>query len=280
MSIKCIAVDLDGTLLGEKGALSDYTRKTIENLLDKGIEVLIASGRSLRSLPDSVIEIQGIRYAITSNGSAMYDLKQEKCLKVHYLEKASVRAILKTVEKDDVVFETFIEGVPYAQKEYVEEPVKYGATPQAITYIQNTRQPVDDMVQFILEHEGILDSLDIIVKTEALKEKIWKKLEKQVEGIHITSSVKQLIEISHEAATKATGVQFLCDILELQRDEIMAFGDADNDIEMLKWAGRGVAMQNASEGVKEAADVMTEANTEDGVAKECIRVFDLPRHHL
>ena len=275
MSIKCVAVDLDGTLLGANGVLSDVTRRTIEKLLKRGIEVLVASGRSLKALPSAVTDIEGIRYVITSNGSAIYDLKDNVCHKVHHIKPDSVREILKVAEDEDVVFETFIEGVPYAQKEYVDNPVAYGATPQAISYIQSTRQPITDMETFILAHEGELDSLDIVVRTEDKKKELWKKLAQKVSGIHITSSVKQLIEISHENATKATGIAFLCDMLAIEENDIVAFGDADNDIEMLQLAGRGVAMGNASQSVKEIADAVTESNTEDGVAKECNRIFCL-----
>lgn len=275
MSIKCVAVDLDGTLLGANGVLSDVTRRTIEKLLKRGIKVFVASGRSLKALPSAVTDIEGIRYVITSNGSAIYDLKDNVCLKVHHIKQDSVREILKVAEDEDVVFETFIEGVPYAQKEYVDNPVAYGATPQAISYIQSTRRPITDMETFILAHEGELDSLDIVVRTEDKKKELWEKLAQKVSGIHITSSVKQLIEISHEDATKATGITFLCDMLAIEENDIVAFGDADNDIEMLQLAGRGVAMGNASQSVKEIADAITESNTEDGVAKECNRIFCL-----
>lgn len=178
MSIRCIALDLDRTTLNSAGQLSERNRKAMEQAIESGIQIAVASGRSLDSLPAAVLEIPGIRYAITSNGAAVYDLEERTCLRQYKLTAEAVRDILRWTEEADVTFEAFIDGKPYAEKDYVEDPVRFGAMPQSIPYIQGTREPVENMRHFIQRHEEELDCIDVVVKSEEYKRQLWKTLEK------------------------------------------------------------------------------------------------------
>lgn len=266
MKITCIALDLDGTALNPQGRLSQGNRKAIEKALSKGIQVVAASGRSLDSLPTDILDIPGIQYGITSNGAAVYRLSDRKCLKQSKLTKESVREILTWTQKQEVVFEGFIEGKPYAQKEYVEDPVRFGAMERAVPYIQSTRKPVENMENFLYEKRQVLDCLDIVVKSEEMKRKLWKTLQENVKDVYITSSVPQLLEIAHKDGGKDAGIRFLLEYLGLEKSGLAAFGDGDNDTEMLSYAQVGIAMGNASQGCKKAADWIVPSNEEDGVA--------------
>ena len=97
-----------------------------------------------------------------------------------------------------------------------------------------------------------------------LKRKIIDELYESDKDIYITSSVKQLIEISYKDAGKRSGVQYLAGLLGIDRKDIAAFGDADNDIDMIQFAGYGVVMGNATEHLKSIADYVTKSNDEDG----------------
>ena len=267
MRIRCIALDLDRTTLNSEGHLSGDNRKAIEQAVSSGIQIAVASGRSLDSLPGEVMEIPGIRYAITSNGAAVYDLKEGVCLRQYKLKAEAVRDILRWTQGEDVTFEAFIDGKPYAEKAYVEDPVRFGAMPRSIPYIQGTRKPTEDMRSFIREHEGELDCIDVVVKSEKYKQRLWKTLEKQVLDVYITSSVKQLLEISDVNAGKDTAAEFLIGYLGLTREELAGFGDGHNDSGLLKYAGIGFAVANASKECREAADRIVASNDEDGVAE-------------
>ena len=255
VKITCIALDLDGTTLNPQGRLGRRNREAIKKALDAGIQVVAASGRSLDSLPKDILEIEGIQYGITSNGAAVYRLSDRKCLKQSRLSGDSVKEILACTEKEEVVFEAFIKGKPYAQKEYVADPVSFGATERAIPYIQSTREPVADMENFIRENQEMLDCLDIVVKSEEKKRDLWKTLRENVKDVYITSSVPQLLEISHRDSGKDAGIRFL-----------LEFGDGDNDKELLAYARIGIAMENASPECKRAADWIAPSNDRDGVA--------------
>lgn len=271
-SIKCIALDLDGTLLNSQGTLSEVNRDALMKAMEQGMHVVIASGRPFTSLPQEMLEIEGIEYAITSNGAAVYHVPSGEKVHGYLLETASVEQILSLTKQEPIVYEAFVNGLAHADERYVNDPVKYGAKEEAIDYIQRTRIKEKDMLAFIREHQDVLDSVDIIVSSLEQKKRIVQLLE-MVDGIYITSSVVQLVEIAHKDAGKHSGLKFLAKKLGFHTDEIIAFGNDDNDIDMLECAGYGVAVANASEGCLEVADVVTKSHDEHGVAEVICKMF-------
>ena len=287
MKIKCIALDLDRTTLDSQGHLSEENRTAIESAVADGVHVVVASGRSLDSLPAEITDIKGIRYAITSNGAAVYDLRERKCLRQFKMTPASAEDILRHTEPErmkdaygeaagmsevemseiEISYEAFIDGKAFAESRYVADPVRFGAMPQAISYIQDTRAPVEDMRTFICEHKSELDCIDLVVKNEDMKRKLWKNLQESVRDVYITSSVRQLLEISHRDAGKESGAKFLLEYLGLAREELAAFGDGDNDSGLLQYAGIGFAVANASLECRDAADEIVASNDDNGVAQ-------------
>ena len=266
MDIKCIALDLDRTTLNAQGKLSKANEEAIRKAVAKGIHVCIASGRAFDTLPQDVVSIPGIEYAITSNGAAVYRIQDKQCLRSYVLTEQSVKKILELTKDFPVTYEGFIRGTAYKAKEYIEDPVKFGATEHAVAYVKSTRHLQDDIVSFLKQHDDELDSMDIVVKDEAQKQKVIEVLKAEVEDIYITSSISQLVEISYKDAGKRSGVKFITEYLGLNPKQVAAFGDADNDIDMLEYAGCGIAMENASNGLLAVADVVTLHHDRDGVA--------------
>ena len=266
MQIQCIALDLDQTTLDETGLLSPGNRMALERAIARGVHIVIASGRPFGSLPKAVLDIPGIEYAITSNGAAVYYIPTAARLHSYILTPDSVREIMRLTAGEPVVYEAFIDGIAYAHAPYVKDPVRFGATEQAIGYIQRTRHPVDDMPTFIGEHIHELDSLDIIVDDNNVRDCIWSMLETHVPDIYVTSSVRQLIEISHRDAGKHSGVRFVTELLNISPAQVAAFGDGDNDADMLAYVGCGIAVAYASPACMAAADCVTLDYREDGVA--------------
>lgn len=276
MNIKCIALDLDRTTLNAEGRLLSANKNAIESAIAAGIHVVIASGRAFDTLPKDVLAIPGIEYAITCNGAAMYHVPTGKCLKKYQLSKEAVETVMKVTAGEDITYEAFVDGIAYAGKEYVEDPVRFGATQDAVKYVQKTRRKQDDIVKFIHDRKEQLDSMDIVVKEESKKAELWEKIARSTDEVYITSSVTRLIEIANRNAGKKSGLAFLVDILGIKREETAAFGDADNDVDMLRFAGCGIAVENASDTCKEAADYITKRFDEDGVAygiREILRIF-------
>ena len=275
MQIQCIALDLDQTTLNGEGRLAPETREALEYAISRGVHIVIASGRAFGSLPADVLAVPGIEYAITSNGAAVYHVPTGKCLHNYTLTPTSVRQILQLTEHEPVVYEAFVAGIAYADGDYVRDPVAYGATARAIPYIQRTRHPEPDIAGFILTHEAELDSIDVIVRDEATKRRLWALLEQEVPDIYVTSSVQQLIEISHKDAGKHSGLRFLTELLGLDPAETAAFGDGDNDADLLTYAGCGIAMANASPACLAAADHVTLDHRQHGVAHGIYNILTL-----
>lgn len=266
MDIKCIALDLDQTTLNQDHRLSAENRKALELCICKGIHIVIASGRAFDSLPADVLSIPGIEYAITSNGAAVYYVPDGARLHGYTLTPQSVEHILQLTAAEPITYEVFIDGIAYGAASYVADPIAYGTPPTSVEYIQRTRRPVPDMLSFIREHIGQLDSLDLVVRHQADKERLSTLLRSAIPNIYVTSSVPQLVEISHKDAGKHSGVRFVAECLGLTPTQIAAFGDGDNDADMLRYVGCGIAVANASPACLAAADFVTPSFDQNGVA--------------
>lgn len=266
MTPKLIALDLDETTLDRQSRLSPGNRAALEAAVSSGIQIVIASGRSLDTLPEKMTHFPGIRYAICGNGAMVYDLSARTVLAQHLLPAGAVRDVLRLGQGLHLTYEGFVDGCAYAQIDYVNRPTDYLCGENSAAYIQATRRPVPDVAAFLLEHEARLDSLDIVVGNLQVKETMMQRLT-SLSGVYITSSVPHLIEISNEACGKHRGLAFLAEHLGIPREAVCAFGNADNDADMLKWAGMGIAVANASPACLAAADAVTGHYLEDGVAQ-------------
>lgn len=266
-NIRLLALDLDGTALRSDGSLSEYNRTALMEAREAGIHIAAASGRSHVSLPDEILSLPCVEYAITSNGAVVYDMKRKERLQVYYLKAASVEGLLRIAEEAGVMVEGFLDGVPYSQHDYVEDPVRFGANPEAVAYVRRTRRPVEDIYSFLRFHKEELESLDLITGVPQKKEALRKRIQKEVKDIYLTSAVPMLLEASDSHGGKASGLAFLAGRLGIGSSEVAAFGNAENDLDMILWAGRGIAVANAPETVRMRADEETESNDEDGVGR-------------
>ena len=266
MAIRCIALDMDRTTLNPEGKLSEHNRAALERAINRGIAVIIASGRTFTSLPADVVGIPGIAYAITSNGAALYHLPTGKCLHRFLLEPGSVEQVLALTAGENVTYEGFIDGQAYADQAYVEHPERYGADRLAAAYVRETRRPEPEIRAFLRAHARQLDGMDIVVQDQAVKARLWAQLEREVPELYVTSSIQRLLELAHRNAGKHSGLRLVLERLGISREETAAFGDGDNDAEMLSFSGVGIAMANGTPACLAAADFVTKSNGEDGVA--------------
>ena len=266
MAIGCIALDMDRTTLNDERRLSEGNLRALERAIAKGVHVVIASGRSFTSLPTDVVSLPGVEYAITSNGAAVYHIPTGQCLHRYLLKRECVEQALALTAGEDITYEAFVEGQAYADVAYVRDPAAYGADAMAVLYVQRTRQPEDDILAFLRRNIDRLDSLDLVVRDRETKARLWERLAREVPGLYVTSSIERLLELADREAGKHSGLRFVMERLGLSRKEVAAFGDGDNDAEMLAFAGIGIAMENATPACLRAAAHVTKSNNEDGVA--------------
>lgn len=274
MNIKCIALDLDRTTLNAQGILSEGNQKALEYAISKGVHIVIASGRPFDALPKDVLAVSGIEYAITSNGAAIYHVPTGTRLHSYTMEPAAVREVLQLTQEEPVVYETFVDGIAYIDAALLADPAAYGfGDPRSIAYLNATRHPQENILQFIEEHIHELDSLDLIFWDRDISRRVGEQI-LQVPSLYHTSTIWQLLELSHSDAGKHSGVRFVAERLGLSPAEIAAFGDGDNDVEMLQYVGCGVAMANASPTCLAAADRVTGRYDEDGVAQGIYQLLE------
>lgn len=266
MKYKCVFSDLDRTFIDGNGVMPEENRQAVERIIEKGIPFVPATGRAFMSLPKCLFEIKGIKYAITSNGVAIYDLESGERVFGSTLPAEFPEEFFRLIENEGMMaVEVYYSGRAYAPREYVEDPVRFNHN--RVEYVQSTRTPVDDIRAFALEHKSELDGLTIIAPAGRLEE-LLSKVRQHFEGkVYITSSDGIYIELSNIACGKHNGLLKMCEILSVPSEETIAFGDNDNDIEMLEAAGTGVCVANGTEGCKRAADIIAPTCEEAGVAK-------------
>ena len=268
--IDAIVTDLDGTVIHNGAPVSEKNKEALTAAIKAGIEVVIATGRPFAALERSVVSVPGIRYAITSNGTAIYDLRSGEMLHEISLTEEMTNDILKTSERfwnnEGVGCEVFMDGVPYACREYWDDPALFGAKASVRSYVQNSRTAVTDIRRFIMKYSGRLTGIDFVIGDPALRTKMIRAFREMDSEVYITSSVKNRIELSHPSAGKHTGMEFLAEKLEIDCSRIMALGDAENDMDMLQTSGIGVAMANGDEKCLRIADVIAPSADRDGVA--------------
>lgn len=271
--IRLIALDLDNTTLNRAGELSEPTRAAIVKALDANIHVVVASGRSFHSLPAQVVSIPRLRYAITSNGAAVYDLADQRVLHRVLLQGRTVERILELVDPS-LQLQGFLDGQGYAAQCYLDDPKRYSGAGRVNTaYLQATRIGVQDIRSFILKNRDALDMVDIVMPDPKEKEQLRAVLERALPDAYLTTSAAHLVEIVHRDCGKRSGVAWLADFLKIDAKQVAAFGDAENDRDMIEYAGLGCAVENAVSIVKEAADLIVPSNEEDGVAVGIERIL-------
>jgi Cof subfamily protein (haloacid dehalogenase superfamily) len=273
-SIRLVALDLDGTLFNDNLEITEENQNAIRAAIASGTHVIISTGRPYVALPVEKLTELGIQYAITSNGASVYHIPSGKRLMSYTLAPESVQKILDLTAGMHLAYEAFIDGVAYAQADYVENPGLYGAA-NATQYIQSTRIPISDFRSFLLEHRTELESIDLVVSSEEQMAELRPFLQTNIPDLYITSSVHQLLELSHRDAGKHSGVRFVANLLGISPSEIAAFGDGDNDADMLSFVGCGIAVENASPSCLAAADFVTAHHREDGVAHGIYNILKL-----
>lgn len=262
--IKLIALDLDDTTLRSDASLAPETAAAISHAVKSGVEVVIASGRAFKSLPEAVLSIDGLRYAISSNGAAIESVADGERIMSFTLKPQSVDCILEVFK--DERFEAFVGGQPYCDAEYYAEPLRFGCAPAYVEYVQTTRLPVENMPEYIRRHILSLDSIDVLCRTVEHKSRLWERT-KLLPDVYVTSSSPRLIEISDVNAGKGASLERLAQLLDIAPEHIAAFGNGDNDADMLAFAGIGIAVANASKKCLAAADYICPSNNDHGVAK-------------
>lgn len=274
MKIRLVAFDLDGTLLDDEKKLSERNRLALEACADRGIYLVPCTGRIVPGIPPEVLAIRGIRYAITVNGAIIEDLLEKKTLAKRLMKADTALAIMEMLDgRPQVMYDAYVGGKGISEERFYDHLEDFGISPRIREMIRQTRSKVPDMKDYIRQTGQGVDKISLYFADLKEREQVRQQL-RRFSGTLVSSSIYNNLEINGEGAEKGAALLWLSDYLGLDRQQVMAFGDGENDYSMIEKAGWGVAMGNGEEKLKALADYVTDGNNESGVAA-CLEKFVL-----
>ncbi|NLG32189.1 MAG: HAD family phosphatase [Syntrophomonadaceae bacterium] len=259
MKVKLVAIDLDDTLLNPGLEISPGCAAAIRAVREKGILVTLATGRMYRSALPYALQLGVDIPLITYQGALVQSSLSEDILYYKPVPRQAAREVMSIFKDMGVHYHTYFQDDLYMDT----------LTPEGMSYLELAGvRPVivNDLIETLQYEESI--KIMAIIKNETQVERTEQIL-KNIYGtsLNITRSKPHFLEIMNCKANKAIALQVIARHYNIDRSEVLAVGDSYNDLEMIQWAGIGVAMGNARKRVKEVADFVTLTNEEEGVAE-------------
>lgn len=275
MDIKLIAIDLDGTLLDSNRVVSEENYQAIQEAKAAGIQVVLCTGRPLRSMNYLLDEV-GLKgesdLAITYNGGLIQKTSTGEVVHEMTLDRAESLEIYKLSQLLNL-------PVNYIDLDYIYEPTY----PEGRASIYNkgaTNIPADQALKFAnvditeLPNPFKINKVVMSRPADELDEAIATIPAAYYKKFNIYKSQSTILEVLPTEVDKGHAMRIVGDMLGLDKSQIMGIGDQENDLSLVQQAGFGVAMGNAIDLVKDSADYITKTNDESGVAY-AIRKFAL-----
>lgn len=235
--IKLVALDMDGTLLNDDMEVSEENARVIEEAINKGVHVVLATGRPMAMVESFSKDLNLPSYLVTVNGGEIWTVDLE-LLEQHYLDAKYIEMMWNFTEE----IGGFYVWIVSSEEIYINE------------------LPENPSEESWLKFGCKTDNLDNL---NDLKEKIAR----HKDHLEITNSLPNNIEVNPIGVNKLAALEKVCEKLGFTMANVMAVGDSLNDQKMIEGAGIGVAMGNAQKVIKEIADVTVETNNEHGVAR-------------
>ena len=288
--VRLAALDLDGTLLNHEGQVTPRTRAALQAASDRGVVIVPTTGRPLGNLPPVVAQLPGVRYAITSNGAAVWDLGSDPLGAVYSryanaAERQTSEPIcllrrLMPVETAREVFGIFMEyagGMSvfsdgYSIKE--QSGVDFMAARMARMCSTETRQPNDgrflvvrDLGEWMSRHAAEVEKQCLFFAEQDQVPQALARF-RAMPGVEVVQGSPENIEVTAAGVDKGEALLTLADRLGIPRAQTLAVGDSENDRAMLEKAGVAAVMANGMPQIKALADLVTTADCDhDGVAE-------------
>ncbi len=264
MAIKLIVTDLDGTLMApDHQTVTQRTKAALKAAHDKGVKVAIATGRTLTFTDNVISQIPFADYVIYSNGAAVFDRNAEKDIYKNCISARHTEELLDIFDDFPFYYNIYVNGRIFVQSDKTGYYVNHGL-PQAFLDEFTRLSVTADKLSEKLRGE-CAEIMALYNVSDEHKKRLTAEFEKR--KLYITSSLPDEIEVTAPNVNKGTALDGFCKKIGVSADEVMAFGDAMNDYEMLKFAKYSFAMGNAVDGIKEIANYQAASNADDGVAK-------------
>ncbi|MCF6335112.1 MAG: HAD family hydrolase [Spirochaetales bacterium] len=261
--IRAIAFDMDGTLLNEKGQISSRIKKVLNKLKEREIELMLSTGRSYEALLPFKNELELNSPVICYNGAQVLQA-DGVIIRNHTIDNDISGHLVSFAREKCVHFQAYSNGTLYFEK----------MTPEAEAY-ENHVNLRGKVINFDTMKPHDFTKLMYLGAHEKL-EGLSNSIKELYSGnLSVTFSNPVYLEFMPGGVSKGDALYEVAEHLGIETTNIMAFGDGDNDISMIKVAGTGVAMENATSELKSIADEVTLSNTDDGVAEFLEEFFGL-----
>jgi hypothetical protein len=264
---RLVASDIDGTLIRSDGKLSPRTIDVLDRLYQRGVPTVLVTGRPVRWLRQLYDQMAEPLPAVCANGAVVYDPDTDEVLRAAPLDVDLLMDVTKRLREavPDVALAVEVED---GRSFWYEQawPMRWDGEHQSVRVLSRPEDLVSAPAVKLLARSASTEP-------DAFYELVSRTLGGVAETTHSSSTA--LVEISATGVTKAAGLAWLCEREGFTAADVVAFGDMPNDIPMLSWTGRAVAMGNAHPAVVEVADEVTATNDEDGVATYLSSLFGL-----
>lgn len=261
---KLVALDIDGTIYNPDQEISKEVYETIKKSRKMGVKFVLISGRGPKDIASVARKLDLKENSIIGglNGSIVKIASKEDCLLNTTLETEDVLSCLALTKNMD--FPAFV---------YIEDDIFVESNDDEFVKLQNKFSyektiEVGDLKEFLINKDllGKVNKIGIANEYDVLLNFKKKFLDGNNKKGQLLFSLPFYIELIHENVSKGHALKYVADKLNISKEAIIAIGDGENDIDMLNYAGLGIAMGNAFENVKETSDFVTLSNKEDGVA--------------
>ena len=252
-NIRIVALDLDGTLETSDHQISPRTAQAIKNVIDHGIIVIIATGKTYFAGERVRKRLQLNTPSVHVQGLALYKSNGE-ILHENHMPIDTAQEVLAIIQDNDVdsIVNSGNRILATKRTKWTDLIEKYG-------------EPAAEVVESLADHPiQKITAIGIPAKIKALKAQL--SLEISGKANLVQSNLGNMIEVLPLGTSKGEGVRRVLHHLGIAPNQLLAFGDGENDLEMLELASIGVAMGNAEDALKNSADLVTATNDEDGVA--------------
>lgn len=264
MAVKLIVTDLDGTLMAaDHLTVTERTRNALLKAHEKGVKIAIATGRTLGFTENVIKQIPFCDYVVYSNGAAVFDRNENKDIYENRISPEMTQKLLTEIESFEVYYNAYFEGRIFVPEKKMRYYVNRGLPQAFLDEFMRLSEICEDMpLQMTGKRAEIIAIYSI---TEEQKKHFCDFFNEN--KLYVTTSIPGEIEVTAPNVNKGTALEGFCKTLGIEKDEVMAFGDAMNDYEMLLFAGESVAMGNACEECKKITKHIADTNANEGLAK-------------
>lgn len=269
MKIRAVLMDMDGTLLGRSQvAVSTRNMAALQQAIEKGIHVIPCTGRVYNMLPPQLLTQRGLRYFITSHGARAYDRDTNTSVYEDLIPAEQSAQLMEVLEGKCLYNEIAANGTVYLEKA-VADNLNMSVVPEHhIWYVRdNCFTAVERPSAYFRTHGVAVEKMNIYGIPQAMQQDIFDAVTATGFIKHTRGAAAANLEFSHHTLNKLNATSAVLKKLGISYEETLAIGDSSSDLEIIQTCGIGIAMGNAPDDIKAAADDVTAPNTEDGLAK-------------